>query len=226
MDNELQELLKQANELTQPIEPESKKSSVLKNLFKEYVYDSGETEPVSQESVESSPNTHITPAVLEKATEGVTKLEEVYEAASISSKFSVYELEEMLNSEELRTQPIAQKQMAIKFALKHRGISVDDAINDAILRDKALDKYATVLVDLTNAKEQAISDQIKAKEKEMEAYFLEMQSSIEELKSQASDAKTLYLEFLETKKKEEKRISDIISIFVDSANPISIGESA
>jgi len=153
--------------------------------------------------------------------------ERVYESAGISEPqhgFSVYKLIEMLEAEELSSLDQATRATVITGMLRHLPsgkVSMKDIIQDAALRDRALDAF-----------EKFLNDRAAAAEQELAAHNQQLQNEIDEVTTRNQELIAANLacigeeqerlaQWQERKRREESRLYDAISPFVE-ANPITI----
>jgi hypothetical protein len=158
-----------------------------------------------------------------------TSFDEIYQAAEIQPPPSGYTIEKvaaMLASEHLRGLSADIKRNSILVALEASGAKIEDVIQDAIHRDRALDSYERVLrKSLTDvqAKKADENRQIEAEMNKMLAdYRARIQANNETLAKESERFST----WLTQKQQEEKSIADAVSYFV-TENPITVsGASA
>jgi hypothetical protein len=202
-------------------ESEPKKSGLFSSLIDNYVWGSDESDQTSPTTDE---NTIETPEMIFTVSDKIKSLREIYAEANISSQFTVDDLDVMVKSDKLKDQPLTMKQVAIPFALEARGVTIDDPINDAVQRDKALDSYTSTLYDNWKNTHSVNTQKESAIDNEMKEYFEAKQAEIEALKQETYNAQQQYSQFLIIKKEEEIRLSCIIDPFLGGKpNPITIG---
>ena len=158
-----------------------------------------------------------------------TSFDEIYEAAEIQVPAHGYSIEKvatMLASEHLRGLSAEVKRSSILVALEASGAKIEEVIQDAVRRDRALDSYERVLrKSLTDvqAKKADENRQIEAEMNKMLAdYRARIQANNETLAKESERFST----WLTQKQKEEKNIADAVAYFV-TENPITVsGEAA
>jgi hypothetical protein len=157
-----------------------------------------------------------------------TSFAEIYSAAEIQTPSHGYSIEKvatMLASEHLRGLSADIKRNSILVALEASGAKIEDVIQDAIHRDRALDSYERVLrKSLTDvqAKKADENRQIEAEMNKMLAdYRARIQANNETLAKESERFST----WLTQKQQEEKSIADAVSYFV-SQNPITVSGAA
>jgi hypothetical protein len=154
-----------------------------------------------------------------------TSFQEIYDAAEIQTPVHGYTIEKvatMLASEHLRGLSPEVKKSSILVALEASGGKIDEVIQDAIHRDRALDSYERVLrksLADVQAKKAEENRQIEAEMNKMLAdYRARIQANNETLAKESER----FSAWLSGKQKEEKSIADAVSYFV-SDNPITVG---
>jgi recombination DNA repair RAD52 pathway protein len=153
-----------------------------------------------------------------------TSFDEIYSAAEIQTPphgYSIEKVATMLASEHLRGLSADIKRNSILVALEASGAKIEDVIQDAVRRDRALDSYERVLrKSLTDvqAKKADENRQIEAEMNKMLAdYRARIQANNETLAKESERFSTWLIQ----KQHEEKRIADAVSYFV-SENPITV----
>jgi len=186
-------------------------------------------------SAEASSEREIPPAAFEDvapprvARSGVAasvdSFEAVYEEAGIAlppHKYGVDKVSEMLESKRLASLGRDVKATAVLAALEAAQVPIRDVIQDAVMRDKALDEFEA-------AKEAEVKD-LKAKSEariaaikdEIDALLREKNAEIEGLKKAAEDAEQAFVELQARKRKEEDRLHEVVSHFIEGPeNPIT-----
>jgi hypothetical protein len=157
-----------------------------------------------------------------------TSFDQIYEAAEIrvpAHGFTVFKIADMLKSEHIRSLPVEIKRSSVLLALDAAGVKLQDVIDDAIHRDRALDTFEAV--------QQRSLDQLEARKTEENRNLqLEADRVLKELRAKIqanNDEITKERERLQgwrfQKQQEERRIADAVAPFVPE-NPISTGPGA
>ncbi len=148
---------------------------------------------------------------------------EIYSAAEIQSPqhgYTILKVAEMLQSEHIRGLPSEVRRSSILVALDAAGVKLQEVIEDAVKRDRALDAYERVLeknlADL-EARKQEENRKINA---EMERLIAEYRSRIGANEDEVAREKERFYGWRLQKQQEEKKIADAVSYFV-SENPIT-----
>ncbi len=157
-----------------------------------------------------------------------TSFEDIYNAAEIhppAHGFTIMKVGEMLRSEHIRNLPKDVKRSSVLVALEAAGAPLQDVIEDAVKRDKALDTFERV-------QEKALSELESHKSQENQQIQAEMDRVVADYRSRmqantdaiAKERERFYAWRLK-KQEEEQKISDAVSYFV-TANPITTGGPA
>jgi hypothetical protein len=150
-------------------------------------------------------------------------LAEIYASAQIPTPahgYTVLKVAEMLQSEHIRALPADVKHKSILVALDAAGVKVNEIVEDAVQRDRALDTYERVmqkhLEELRTQKEA----ENKAIEAEINARVAELRAKIDQNAAELKQEQDSLLAWRVRKRHEEDRIAEAIGHFV-SPNPIS-----
>lgn len=151
--------------------------------------------------------------------------EELYRAAEIAPPahgYTIGKIAEMLQSERIRALPAEVKKSSILLALDAAGVQIEEVIQDAIRRDRALDGFERVqqkgLDDLESRKEKENGEIQSELDRLIEEHKTRMQANRDEL---AREKERFYSWRLQ-KQQEEQKIADSVSYFV-SDSPITTG---
>jgi hypothetical protein len=155
----------------------------------------------------------------------VTDFAAVYEEAGIQVPphgYGVEKAAEMLESKRLAPLAREVKATAVLAALEAAGAPIRDVIQDAVLRDKALDGFETAKereVQDTRAKNEARIQELTA---EMEGLLKKINAEIERLKQDTHASQQAFAELQVRKRREEERLRDVVAHFIEGAdNPIT-----
>ena len=151
----------------------------------------------------------------------------VYEEAGIELPlhgYGVDKVAEMLESKRLASLGKEVKATAVLAALEAAQVPIREVIQDAVLRDQALDAFEA-------AKEREVSElraqsdaRLEALKTEMEAYLRAKNLEIEELKKAGEQAAHAFMKLQERKRREEQRLHDVVAHFIEGAeNPVTTG---
>ena len=186
-------------------------------------------------SAEASSEREIPPAAFEDvapprvARSGVAasvdSFEAVYEEAGIAlppHKYGVDKVSEMLESKRLASLGRDVKATAVLAALEAAQVPIRDVIQDAVLRDKALDDFEAAKQDEVQELKTRSEARIAAIKDEIDALLREKNAEIEGLKKAAEDAEQAFIELQARKRKEEDRLHEVVSHFIEGPeNPIT-----
>jgi len=186
-------------------------------------------EPASAAEREIPPELLETPAPrpeeLSAVKADVTDFAAVYEEAGIQPPahgYGIDKVAEMLESKRLAPLAREVKATAVMAALEAAGAPIRDAIQDAVLRDRALDAFEAAKereVQETRATNEA---RIKELTSEMDALLKKINTEIERLKKDGEAAQKAFGELQVRKRREEDRLRDVVAHFIEGAdNPIT-----
>jgi hypothetical protein len=189
-------------------------------------------EPVPEREIPPAAFEDVAPPRVARSTvaASVDSFEAVYDEAGIqlpAHKYGVDKVSEMLESKRLATLGREVKATAVLAALEAAQVPIRDVIQDAVLWDKALDEFEA-------AKEAEVKDlrtkseaRIVAIKDEIDALLREKNAEIEGLKKAAEDAEQAFVELQARKRKEEDRLHEVVSHFIEGPeNPITTSRRA
>ena len=160
----------------------------------------------------------------------VDSFEAVYEEAGIqlpAHKYGVDKVSEMLESKRLATLGREVKATAVMAALEAAQVPMRDVIQDAVLRDKALDDFEAAKETEVRELKARSEARVAAIKDEIDSLLREKNAEIEGLKKAAADAEHAFAELQERKRKEEERLHDVVSHFIEGPeNPITTARRA
>jgi ElaB/YqjD/DUF883 family membrane-anchored ribosome-binding protein len=157
-----------------------------------------------------------------------TSFDEIYSAAEIQTPphgYSIQKVATMLASEHLRGLSADIKRNSILVALEASGAKIEDVIQDAIHRDRALDSYERVLRKSLADVQAKKADENRQIEAEMNKMLTDYRARIQANNETLAKESERFSAWLTKKQQEEKNIADAVSYFV-SQNPITIGGAA
>ena len=153
-----------------------------------------------------------------------TSFAEIYDAAEIATPahgYTILKVGNMLQSEHLRGLSPEVKRSSILVALEAGGAKIDDVIQDAVRRDRALDSFETVLAKSRAAVESAKIDENRKIEAEMNKMLAEYRARIQANNEAVAKENARFAAWQAKKQAEERTIADAVSYFV-SENPITV----
>jgi hypothetical protein len=157
-----------------------------------------------------------------------TSFAEIYDAAEIKPPahgYSIMKVAEMLQSEHIRNLPRDVKRSSVLVALEAAGAPLQDVIEDAVKRDRALDTFERVQeqsVDRLEADKTKENQEIQA---EMDRLVADHRSRIQANNDAISKEKERFFAWRLKKQEEEQKIADTVSYFVTD-NPITTTRGA
>ena len=151
--------------------------------------------------------------------------DEIYRAAEIQPPphgYTIMKIAEMLQSERIRTLPAEVKKSSILLALDAAEVKIEQVIEDAVKRDRALDGFERVqqkALDDLEARKAQDNQQIQA---ELDRLVQEHNARIEANKDEVDKERERFYGWKLQKQQEEQKIADSVSYFV-TENPITTG---
>ncbi len=126
----------------------------------------------------------------------------------------------MLQSERIRTLPAEVKKNSILLALDASGVKIEQVIEDAVKRDRALDGFERVqqkALDELEARKEGENQQVQA---DLDRLVQEHNARIQANKDEVAREKERFYGWRLQKQQEEQKIADSVSYFV-TENPIT-----
>ncbi len=154
--------------------------------------------------------------------------DEIYHAAEIAPPahgYTIMKIADMLASERIRGLPTEVKRNSVLLALEAAGVQIDEVIQDAIRRDRALDGYERVLERSATDLETRKAEENRKLEADMERMAAEYRSRIQANNEEVAREKDRFYAWRLQKQQEEKKIADAVGYFA-SDNPITVGGAA
>ena len=149
----------------------------------------------------------------------------VYQEAGIELPLHGYGVDkvgEMLESKRLAPLGREVKAQAVMAALEAAQVSLRDVIQDAVLRDKALDAFEAAKENELGGLKAQSEQRIQAIKDEIDGFLRQKNGEIEELKRAVDSAGSALTNLKTRKQREEDRIHTVVAHFVESAdNPIT-----
>jgi hypothetical protein len=150
---------------------------------------------------------------------------EIYSAADIhppAHGYTIVKVADMLQSEHIRNLPSEVKRSSILVALEGAGVKLEEVIEDAVRRDRALDTYERVLQKSVEELENRKTEENRRIEEEMERLLNDYRARIQANNDELAKEKERFFGWRLQKQQEEKKIADAVSHFT-SENPITTG---
>lgn len=164
-----------------------------------------------------APATSVTPPVPS------AELSAVYDSAKIAPPahgYTVLKVAEMLHSEHIRALPAEVRRKSVLVALDAAGVTVDEIVEDAVRRDRALDTYERVLQQHVDALVEATAADNRALEDEVAKRAAELRAQIDENTRKVAAEQAELQAWRQRKQHEEALIAEAVGHFV-SENPVT-----
>jgi hypothetical protein len=151
--------------------------------------------------------------------------DEIYRAAEIQPPahgYTITKVTEMLQSERIRALPAEVKKNSVLLALDAAGVKIEEVIEDAVKRDRALDGFERVQqksLDQLEARTAQDNSQIQA---ELDRLTQEHKARIQANHDEVAKQKERFYAWRLQKQQEEQKIAESVSYFVTD-NPITGG---
>jgi hypothetical protein len=152
--------------------------------------------------------------------------EEIYNAAEIHPPehgYTIYKIADMLQSEHIRNLPAEVKRSSILLALDAAGVKLQDIIEDAVRRDRALDTFERVQQKAVEDLEKRKTDENTQIQAELDRLVSEHRARMQANSDAVAKEKDRFFGWRLQKQQEEQKIADTVSHFV-TENPITRGQ--
>ncbi len=179
-------------------------------------------EELVPEASDTPPTTLATPPVPS------AEMSVVYESAKIAPPahgYTVLKVAEMLHSEHIRALPAEVRRKSVLVALDAAGVTVEEIVEDAVRRDRALDTYERVLQQHVDKLVEATTADNRALEDEVAKRAAELRAQIDENTRRAAAGQAELQAWRQRKQHEEALIAEAVGHFV-SENPVTRSASA
>jgi DNA mismatch repair ATPase MutS len=157
-----------------------------------------------------------------------TSFDEIYHAAEIQVPphgFTIQKVATMLQSEHLRGLSPEVKRSSVLVALEASGGKIEEVIQDAVRRDRALDSYERVLQKSLNETKAKKTEENRQVEAEMNKMLADYRARIQANNEVIAKEDQRFSDWRLQKQQEEKSIADAVGFFV-SENPITVSGPA
>ena len=152
-----------------------------------------------------------------------TSFDEIYRAAEItdaSHGYTIMKVADMLQSEHIRALAPTVKRSSILLALEAAGVKLQEVLEDAVRRDRALDTYEHVQERALHELEGHKAEENRQIQAELDRIVAEHQARMQKNNDEVTKEKERFYGWRLKKQQEEKKISDAVSYFV-TENPIT-----
>jgi len=149
--------------------------------------------------------------------------DEVYRAAEIQTPahgYTISKIAEMLRSEHIRRLAPEVKRSSILVALEAASVKIDEIIQDAVRRDRALDTYERVQQKGQEALEAGKAEENRQIQADLDRVTAEHRARIQANQESVARARQQLDAWRQRKREEEDRIADAVSYFV-TENPVT-----
>jgi len=154
--------------------------------------------------------------------------DQIYQAAEIASPahgYSILKVAEMLASGHIRDLPPEVKRSSILVALDAAGVKVQEVIQDAVRRDRALDTFERVQQKSLEEMEARKGEENRQIQAEIDRLVAERRARIQANNDEVSKQRDSFQRWRLEKQREEQKIADAVNYFV-TENPITTGGPA
>ncbi len=168
------------------------------------------------------------PPPFKAAVGNATSFAEIYDAAEIHPPphgFTIMKVAEMLRSEHIRSLPKEVKRSSVLVALEAAAAPLQDVIQDAIKRDRALDTFERVQEKSVNDLEASKTKENQQIQSEMDRIAAEHRARMQANTDAVAREKERFFAWRLKKQEEEQKIAEAVSYFV-TENPITTGSPA
>jgi hypothetical protein len=160
--------------------------------------------------------------------DGVPSFAAIYAAAQIeppSHGYSILKVADMLQNEHIAALPVEVKRKSVLVALDAAGVAVNDVIQDAVKRDRALDTFERTQQKSLEALETRVRAEKERLQREIDALIVERQSKIQQADAELARETAAVNDWRQRKQAEEQRIADAVGHFA-AENPITTSSDA
>jgi hypothetical protein len=154
--------------------------------------------------------------------------DEIYRAAEIQPPahgYTIMKIAEMLQSERIRALPAEVKKNSILLALDAAGVKIEEVIEDAVKRDRALDGFERVQQKSLDELETRMAQDDSQIQAELDRLTQEHKARIQANNDEVAKQKERFYAWRLQKQQEEQKIAESVSYFV-AENPITTGGAA
>lgn len=157
-----------------------------------------------------------------------TSFEQIYQAAEIRTPphgFTIFKVADMLKSEHIRALPVEIKRSSVLLALDAAGVKLQEVIEDAVRRDRALDAFEVVQQRSLDQMEARKAEENSKLQAEADRVLNELRAKIQANNDTMARERERMQSWRLQKQQEERRIADAVAPFA-SENPITTGSAA
>ena len=157
----------------------------------------------------------------------ILSFDEIYGAAEIGAPahgYTVLKVAGMLENPHIKELPAEVKRSSVLVALDAAGIKVQEIVEDAVRRDKALDAFERIQQKQIEDLEAAKLEENRKLQTELDKLTADYKAKIQANNDSVAQRKESFYGWRLDKQKMEQRIADTVSHFV-SDNPITTSSS-
>lgn len=150
---------------------------------------------------------------------------QIYDAAEVRTPvhgFTIFKIADMLKSEHIRNLPVDIKRSSVLLALDTAGVKLQEVIEDAVRRDRALDTFEAVQQRALDQLEGRKAEENKNLQVEADRMLNELRGKIQANNDEVTKERERLQGWRFQKQQEERRIADAVAPFVPE-NPITTG---
>jgi hypothetical protein len=141
--------------------------------------------------------------------------------------YGVDRVGEMLETKRFGSLDRDTKRKAILAALDAAGVSVRDVVQDAVMRDEALEAFETLKQREVEDQRGRTEGRMQTIQQELETVLRDSNAELDRLKRGGEESVRAFAQFQERKRGEERRLRQLLSHFVrEEENPIPVSDSA
>jgi len=143
-----------------------------------------------------------------------SSFDQIYTAAEITAPthgFTILKIIDLLQSEHIRNLSRDVRRSSLMLALEAAGVKPQDVVQDAVLRDKALDTFESVQQKALTDLEAKRTQENKELQAEIDRRITEMQSKIQANNDEVAKEKERFYGWQLKKQQEEQKIGDAVS---------------
>jgi hypothetical protein len=168
-----------------------------------------------------------TPVERSQVAADVADFAPVYQEAGIEAPahgYGVDKVGEMLDNKRFAALGREAKATAVLVALEAAGVAIRDVVQDAVLRDKALDAFEADKGRALAQAKTANDGRIQELNRQLEDLIQKINTEVQSLKQASEAAERAFAELQIRKRKEEERLHAVVAHFIEGGdNPITTG---
>lgn len=151
--------------------------------------------------------------------------DQIYQAAEIpvpAHGFTIFKIADMLKSEHIRSLPVEIKRSSVLLALDAAGVKLQEVIEDAVRRDRALDTFEMVQQRALDQLEAKKAEENKRLQAEADRVLNDLRAKIQANNDELAKERERMATWRLQKQQEERRIADAVAPFT-TENPVTVG---